>query len=395
MGTKMAIISRELIKPSSPTPDEKKVHKLSMLDQFLTSYSYTPLFFYANNEQLPVDSNTNPLDNPSKTTLHLEESLSECLTRFYPLARKLNPDDEYQSIDCDDCGVLFVEAKVDEVTLSEAVQRVPLDCFGQYLPFQTCSKECDKASLGTIDGYLNKKEMLFGVKITWFQYGGHVIGVCISHRVADFASLVTFMNSWAATHRGAGGSEPLLDFDEKITELKELAVTSSIAQVRDPTRVEVAGVFLWKQFIKLERAKNHQASATARTWIGVNLRSRISCLASLASSDGEFPFGNLVAPITGSFPSIENLEETDLFGNLVQFTSWCRFLIYEVDIGWGKPVSVGPAGTLYMDAVILTTTRDEKGVEAWIGISKDDLALVSDELLSLGATNFFQILHIE
>ncbi|CAI9095722.1 OLC1v1031718C1 [Oldenlandia corymbosa var. corymbosa] len=453
MGAKIDIISRELIKPSSPTPKENKEIKLSVLDQLAPHKYFALLFFYQNH------SSCSEALNPSKATLHLKQSLSEILTQFYLLAGKLNPD--YLSVDCDDSGALFVEAKVD-ASLSEALQNAPYESFNQYLPFELCDDDGHGRLLATYP----RDEMLVAAQISWFECGSNAIGVCISHKVADFMSYVEFLNSWAAKNRGdckrfspdfdSGRNlfppselslrSPFTElkgrisckrflFDkEKVTELKDLAISSS-SVVKNPTRVEVVTAFLLKQLINVERAKKNstnQSAAETRLRIMirhmVNLRSRISSLASSSNPNQEFPFGNFsvapnsvfnpdedfrdfgdlvkltsttikkanydyvmnfVASLSNSGPSNGKAEAEQQQPTVVHFTSWCRFPFHDLDFGWGKPFSVGPAGTPDTIRVILISTPNEDGIEAWIYRLEDELALLPDELLSLEVTNYF------
>ncbi|CAI9118878.1 OLC1v1020505C1 [Oldenlandia corymbosa var. corymbosa] len=450
MECRIDIVSRELIKPSSPTPLEKKELKLSLLDQLQAPIFVPVLFFY---QKQPPSSNDFHEDQ-TKTTLHLKKSFAESLTKFYPLAGKLNP--EHHCVDCDDSGALFVEAKVD-VSLSEAVQSDEM--LGQYLPFEPFIKD-------EIEDVRVKP--LLAVQITRFGCGSNAIGVCISHKVADLMSFMTFMNSWAALNRGEITRLVVSNFDvgrhvfppvdhdvsfplqppnkgkgmvykrfvfdkEKLKELKELAISSSAA--KSPTRIEVVTAFLWKHFINVARAKIQGPATTMLFRIShlVNVRSKMSSLLASSPDENVFPFGNLAIGVPASFTFFrgENQEKKDYYGDLVRltgdaikrvnedyilnsaipsfkatkgtvevvqkpaiiekdwiFTSWCRFPFYEVDFGWGKPVSVVP-GNLNGILVILTSTRNEEGIEAWIAMLEDEFALLPAEFLSLAATHLF------
>ncbi|OMO81405.1 Transferase [Corchorus olitorius] len=56
------------------------------------------------------------------------------------------------------------------------------------------------------------------------------------------------------------------------------------------------------------------------------------------------------------------------------FTSLCRFPIYEVDFGWGKPIWVSSAARDMMNLVSLNDTADGKGIEAWVCVKEEDMA---------------------
>ncbi|CAI9118870.1 OLC1v1020497C1 [Oldenlandia corymbosa var. corymbosa] len=474
MEAKMDVISKELIKPSSPTPQDSKTLELSLLDQIIPHFFVRFLFVYEKQRQPSVD--------PSKTTAQLKKSLSETLTKFYPLAGKLSPD--HHSVDCDDSGVLFVEANVD-ATLSQAVQNAPFERFSQYMPSETYIRGGnDDSKAVPFDANCGKGDILFAVQITWFRCGGASIGACISHKVADFMSLIAFMNSWAAMNRGENTSKsdllmkvPVFDYGtrifpplhnavraerpkhtnnegkmvckrfvfnkEKITELKQILISSSSSSStlpivpEDLTRVKVVSAFLWKQFINVAVAKNNQAGGANVSLFKashtVNLRSRIGNLQTLSSN--EFAFGNIMVPVFISFTLNQNLQ-TDFYGDLfrlmgdalskvnedyvvnravplfkiiatrglervsqqptwnmaiheTRFSSYCRFPICETDFGWGKPVSVGPVDISNSSMIILISTKDEEGIEAWVTMSEDEVALFSDDLLSIAAPGFF------
>ncbi|CAI9099866.1 OLC1v1036748C1 [Oldenlandia corymbosa var. corymbosa] len=136
-------MSREFVKPSTPTPEEKRELKLSFLDQ-LQGLTFIPFLFFYQNEQPRAESKS----ETTTTTLRLKQSLSECLTKFYPLAGQLNPDDHHVS----------VKSKLD-VSLSEAVQNPSLESFAQYLPFEPLSNDV------TLLGSYPKNEIPLAVQI--------------------------------------------------------------------------------------------------------------------------------------------------------------------------------------------------------------------------------------
>jgi shikimate O-hydroxycinnamoyltransferase len=97
------IISKELIKPSSPAIQQKKPYELTLFDQ-LTPTTYSPaIFFYPMN-----DVNFNNIT--AKTRIDsLKKSLSETLNLYYPFSGRVKDN---LFIDCFSEGVPFLEAQV-------------------------------------------------------------------------------------------------------------------------------------------------------------------------------------------------------------------------------------------------------------------------------------------
>jgi shikimate O-hydroxycinnamoyltransferase len=91
----LEIISKEIIRPSSPTPHNLRNHKLSFLDQLaLTTFTPIILFYHA--------KKGHDVDRIQKSS-ELKKSLEQNLNRFYPLAGRVKEDN---SIECNDEGVL-------------------------------------------------------------------------------------------------------------------------------------------------------------------------------------------------------------------------------------------------------------------------------------------------
>ena len=91
-------------------------------------------------------------------------------------------------------------------------------------------------------------------------------------------------------------------------------------------------------------------------------------------------------------PSIkikEWLHKVDTI-NFYTISSWCKFSLYEADFGWGKPTWV-TVGDLFQfpNIIILTDTRDGDGIEAWVSLTEEDMAIfeTNQELLTFGSLN--------
>ena len=81
MKVNVEVIYNETIKPSSPTPHYLRHYKLSFLDQISPPVFMPLVLFY------PKEDCTN-LTNLEQS-IRIKKSLSEALTRFYPLAGRV------------------------------------------------------------------------------------------------------------------------------------------------------------------------------------------------------------------------------------------------------------------------------------------------------------------
>nr|XP_043620124.1 pelargonidin 3-O-(6-caffeoylglucoside) 5-O-(6-O-malonylglucoside) 4'''-malonyltransferase-like [Erigeron canadensis] len=170
--------STKFIKPATQTPPTLHHHKLGLIDECAPPFNISVVFFYA------ADTN-----NPNFVS-HLEKSLEKTLPRFYPLAgRYLEAADRV--IECLDQGVEFIHAKVTNVKYEEIVgSEENLKLVDQLIP----------SPLGAVD---QVTDPLLSIQVTTFESGGGVaLGVSISHRVGDTATLFIFLNEWAAITRG-------------------------------------------------------------------------------------------------------------------------------------------------------------------------------------------------
>ncbi|XP_059445003.1 stemmadenine O-acetyltransferase-like [Corylus avellana] len=411
------IISKEIIKPSSPTPHHLRTHKLSFLDQFPpTTYIPIILFYHANNAHDDVDHHV-------QKSNRLKKSLIQTLNRFYPLSGTVKED---HSIDCNDEGVEFYEAKV-ACKLSRVLQHFNMEILNQFLPFQPYGSH----------------EVLLAVKYNIFECGGVAVGVCVSHRIADGASATTFLGAWSATSRGdedhvcpkfdAATYFPPKDISwgkgdigvtkEKIATRRLVFDKSSIAALKEKassTRVLAVTAFIWKRLMAISKSK----PAPARVHVAihaVNLRPRMVppmpthsfgnlwyfAAAVLSPHDQLYggddhdsnralamKLSKAIKGINGDY--VKKLQSDAIPNSLTKavemsskgdvesyrFTSWCRFGLYEADFGWGEPTWVGCPSMPFKNLVVLTSTRDGHGIEAFVNILEEDAVVFdSDEEL--------------
>ena len=123
---KVEIISTETIRPSSPTPTHLRTYKMSRFDQ-ISPKVYVPIIFY-----YPISEDHHNVNvNVKQISARLKDSLSKTLSRFYPLAGRIK--NEEASVDCNDEGVLFSEARVN-CDLLEVLRDPKTDLLSQFLP---------------------------------------------------------------------------------------------------------------------------------------------------------------------------------------------------------------------------------------------------------------------
>jgi shikimate O-hydroxycinnamoyltransferase len=418
--TNVEIISKEIIKPSSPTPHDLRKTKRSFLDQ-LAPTSYIPIILFYQ------PKNGHHVDHQVQTSSRLKKSLQQTLNRFYPFAGSIK---EENSIDCNDEGVEYYEARV-ACKLSQVLQHFNVELLNQFLPFEPYESH----------------EILLGVQYNIFDCGGVAIGVCVSHRIADGASATTFLGAWSATSRGdhvleavcpkfdAATYFPPKDIFWGVGDMgvtKENIVTrrlvfdkSSIAALKEkassvklPTRVEAVSAFIWKSLMAISKSKPAPAGVHAAVH-AVNIRQRmvppmpihsfgnlwyfaIAILSPHDELDRDSNYGFLASKLSNALKEIDGdyvktlqtdaipeslTKSVELFseGDLefYKFTSWCRFPLYEADFGSGKPTWVCSPSMPFKNLVVLMSTRDGHGIEAFVNILEEDAVVFdsNEELL--------------
>ncbi|KAJ7964370.1 Vinorine synthase [Quillaja saponaria] len=390
------IISRETIKPSSQTPHHLKTLKLSLFDQ-LAPRTYNPLvLFYS------VSTN-DPLELLNKIN-QLKNSLSETLTSFYPLAGREN--DDQISLDCNDEGALYLEARVNHDMLEFLKPAPKLELLNKLLPCQPYTIIPNPTLVPQV-----------AIQVNFFKCGGIAIGMCFLHTLLDGISMFAFLSSWSATSCKSSNENPSPEFAtastlfppqdvsdtnirsyvakmfkeneqiptrrfvfdaQAIESLKAMAKCESIP---NPSRYEVLTTFIWKCVIASFWTAPHGEMRPSMTAHMVDMRRRIK------EPLSKYSVGNIVFTAHGVYEGNERkIDIKELIGIVRQlvsevdsdfltslqgesgflgmeeilkllnevmeqekpflfwFTSWCNLGLYELDFGWGKPIWVGFKG---------------------------------------------------
>ncbi|KAI3413091.1 uncharacterized protein J3R85_016528 [Psidium guajava] len=227
---KVELQSKKLVKPSDPTPHHCRKLGLSFIDDLLFSKYVGVVFYYRARES------TREIDSLQRLR-RLEESLSETLVLFYPLAGRYVEDGLF--IDCNDEGVEFVQAKVDgtmDQLLRGDLDRDLISCLSKFPPPAA-------------------NNPLVVVQANSFDCGGLAISLRFSHKIGDMYTMATFMNSWATACRSGIHQVASPNFE-----------LPSLFPVKEPAFRQWPELPLWKKFFFLVRTPSGKSSC----WLDSN-----------------------------------------------------------------------------------------------------------------------------
>ena len=410
------VVSKEIIKPSSPTPTHLHHYQLSFFDQIMPPMYISSIYFYEKNDAFSKFN----INSSAKSGV-LKQSLSNILKHYYPLAGRLK--DNNLNVDCNDEGVLYREAEV-KCQLSDIVAEPNPTEMKKFLP-------CDNG--GT-------HHLPFAVQVNHFTCGGIAIGACISHKIADGSSFINFMKNWAATARcesdviypqfqsstlcppatNLSGFDPTYVMPKEklvlkrfvfssasVEALKAKYVESSAGLESYPSRVDALSTFIWSRYATTIDQVKSESEKLHIILYAVNLRRRLN------PPLPDCTFGNLfqLIPVIVSKETsqedwygivrklrdakrkldnfdVKNLQKSSEQLDLVKefsgklmapdtvvstFSGLCGFPRYDVDFGWGKPLWIGRASLPYKNLITLTDTKFGDGIEAWINLKEEEM----------------------
>ncbi|KAE8652385.1 stemmadenine O-acetyltransferase [Cucumis sativus] len=412
------IIAVDIIKPSSSTPN---YFQLSLIDQ-MAPPSYMPaIFFY--------------LPQNSQNIVHqIRASLSRTLTRFYPLAGTM-PERFY--VDCDDSGVEFSEGKID-CEISVLLKNPEIRILHRLLPLVFTSHSADSKFLlavrlthficgGVAVAVCLSHKLADGASAAGFvkawaaeARGGNSNSIL----EPNFDAVKLFpCRKIPGFKRGIEASKEKISTKRfvfaksDIDVLKSLAVgTGGGSVAKPPSRVVAVSAFIWLRLMALARTRPVKAKVFGALY-PVDLRARMdpplpensfgnvswfTIATSPVEINEDLPL--LVAKVRTAIQEIDSgfvkkLEDSEHLLELMKqvdkqlssgevhlwsFTSWCRFPVYEADFGWGKPTWVCSPSRPFRNSVVLMDTSDGDGVEAWVNLKEEDMAIFEkdEELLS-------------
>ncbi|KAJ9709688.1 hypothetical protein PVL29_001257 [Vitis rotundifolia] len=295
----------------------------------------------------------------------LKNSLSETLTRFYPLGGMIKGD---VSIDLSYEAVTFTEAQA-SIQLSHILRNPKMDILQQFLPF---------------DPYV------LAIQVTILGCGGLGIGVYISHKITDGATLASFLCAWATTARRAFESivDPLfymatlfppsdhlhvimptgLFSKQKIVTKRFVFDATSLATLKDKaaktscinnrTHIESVTALLCKSAMNSTSGKSGKAKLQRIISHVVNLREKM-----VPKLPG-YAFGNLWRNAIASIAEGNNkIELPDIVVQL-------RTAIRKINEEYVRKLQVCTSNAPIKNVVILMGTRSGDGTEAWVSMDE-------------------------
>ncbi|KAJ0514682.1 putative deacetylvindoline O-acetyltransferase [Helianthus annuus] len=428
------IISRETIRPWSPTPSRLQTFNLSPIDQFAMK-TYLPfIFFYPKNANCTL--------TPDDKARVFKKSLSHTLTQYYPFAgRMTTPTTPY--VNCNDHGVEFLEARTDTNLNTFLTRREQDETLYQLFANDLASYNSPRNT------------SLVGVQLNHFACGGVGLAVSMSHIVSDGSTLGSFLSHWAAMarfgsidHKHVQPFNPVflhspptdsntvhskaraLDIDHtnlasrkfvftnsKLFDLKNKVVCEAGGSINNPSRVEVLTSLLYKTAVAAATAKRGSFKPSY-LFMMVNARDKfvqklppttfgnfVSVMLVRTMHTSETSLSDTVAEMKKQKLQLEGMQSVQhLAENLNSMRSklsnrnlenaadglhWCSslcgFPINKLDFGWGKPVGTTPAlRSLHRNGFLLIDTPDGDGIEAWVLLDKERMEIFENdkELLS-------------
>ncbi|XP_054807022.1 stemmadenine O-acetyltransferase-like [Prosopis cineraria] len=423
------VISRETIKPSSPTLPHLRIYPLSFFDHVLFRHYIPVVYFY--------EPTSTTEDREEKSDEVVKKSLSQVLAMYYPLAGRIR---DRASIDCNDEGATLLVTRI-KYDLSGLLRNPKEDHLKNLFPHELPWKIVDP------------HDPLLVVQVNHFVCGGIAISVCVSHKVADGCTIFNFVKDWATIARKFESSGEEKEGEERVilprfdgasifpleglpnypeiafardntmrckrfildaSKIQSLKATIS-QKVKNPTRVQVVSAVLYKSAVSALSSSSKSSNQPSWLCSWANLRTR------MLPPVPEKTIGNMIWCYIVSATMEEGLNElvyklkhsltefcdthVEQFGRkdksfiseilqqatswdpdntdtvVVDITSWCRFPLYEADFGWGKPIWVTTTCCPHRNCMFLKDTRDGDGIEVLVNMEENEMALFEHDVL--------------
>nr|KAJ0228450.1 hypothetical protein LSAT_V11C100041800 [Lactuca sativa] len=375
------IVSRDIIKPSSPTPSHLKTYNLSLFDQLAVN-AYMPVVAFYPSSSI--------FQSPHDKTLELKNSLSRTLNQYYPYAGRLAKSCPTY-VDCSDDGVEFIEASNDS-PLSDFLHQSAHEDLDQLFPDDLIWYKSNHK--GHTDE--NESTSPLSVQVNHFSCGGVAVAVSLSHRIADASSIFNFLNHWAtATRSGAGEHHDLSHINPHFLSYKTRNVNLPKNMPDRPQGDYVTRSFVFPNS-KINDLKAKITSMTMETGEPISNPTRAEALtwllhkcavaAASKTNSGVFKPTGVCHALNLRSNLVESLPETSV-GNLYLAMELCdyyvytvisRFPTYGIDFGWGKPVKVTVGGVVKNVTIMMSTPKGD-GIDALVSLDRQDMKIIQND----------------
>ncbi|CAI9269706.1 unnamed protein product [Lactuca saligna] len=429
------IVSRDIIKPSSPTPSHLKTYNLSLFDQLAVN-AYMPVVAFYPSSSLFQSSHDK--------TLELKNSLSHTLNQYYPFAGRFAKSCPTY-VNCHDDGVEFIEANNDN-QLSDFLHHSDHEDLDQLFPDDLIWYKSNH------NGHNDENESTspLSVQVNHFSCGGVAVAVSLSHRIADGSSIFNFLNHWATVTRSRSPEHHDLSHmnphflsyktrdvklpknmpdrsqgdyvtrsfvfpNTKINNLKAKITSMSMESgepILNPTRAEALTWLIHK--CAVAAASKTNSGILKPTGVGQIMSIRNNLAESLPETSVgnlyllmEFPTRdeseltphNIIRELRKrkmEFRGIKNMETalgivaevcsdhaamlqtSKRVDDYYIYTLINRFPTYGIDFGWGKPIKVTVGGVV-KNVIIMMNTPNGDGIDALVCLDRQDMNIIQND----------------
>ncbi|TYJ40927.1 hypothetical protein E1A91_A04G175400v1 [Gossypium mustelinum] len=329
MKLNVEVMSKEIIKPSSPTSDQFRCYRLSFLDQ-ISPPVYNPLILFY---RLTITEGNIKTDDKIKIIDYLKQSLTDVLTYFYPLAGRIKDN---MFVNCNDEGVPFGETRVQwfEPRSGISTEKIVTKRFA----FTALKIQEIKANIGDTT-YPSRIAALSA--FIWTRF--------IATTQAN------------ATHEGE---------DNRFYAIVHAV---NLRKRFDPPLPDHSFGNLYRIAMTIPTKNSQQDCRNLVNQIGESIR----------KIDAEY-IKQLRDGLGRHLEFMRESIESFMKGEMITFnvTSLCNFPVYEADFGWGKPVWVGSAGLTFKNLVVFMDPINGDGIEAWISLKEEEMGTFeNDEIM--------------
>nr|XP_043623587.1 shikimate O-hydroxycinnamoyltransferase-like [Erigeron canadensis] len=423
---KITVNKSSIIKPSKTTPTQQLW--TSNLDLVVGRIHILTVYFY----RKPNGGSSSSFFDPNV----MKKSLADVLVSFYPMAGRLGRDENGRiAIDCNNEGVLFVEAESDST----------LDDLGEFTPspeYRDLTPTVDYSA--DISSY-----PLFFAQVTRFKCGGVALGCGVFHTLSDGLSSLHFINTWSDMARGLSvaippfiertllkardpptpthdhveyHSPPSMDIQKagsvskssttmlKLTldQLNALKAKANSQGGPNHSTYEILAAHIWRCACKARGLPDDQLT---KLYVATDGRSRLSphlppgylgnvvFTATPVAKSGTLTSGSLsntaklihltLKKMDNDYlrSAIDYLEVQPDLSALIRgpsyfaspnlnINAWTRLPVHDADFGYGRPVFMGPACILYEGTIyVLPSPNNDRSMSLAVCLDASEQSL--------------------